>query len=115
MGAYYFFELCNPLSLQDQYIFIHDALLEAIECGMTEVTARDLPKHFKRMSSGGEFQQEFGRLSSTIHSRIAKSVYSLPTNRPKNRHTDSNLAPCKKKLAVHVRIALSHRFLSHSR
>ena len=37
-----------------QYIFIHDALLEAIECGITEVQARDLPSHFKKLQATDE-------------------------------------------------------------
>ena len=34
-------------TLQPQYIFTHDALLEAIECGVTEVAARDLQNQFQ--------------------------------------------------------------------
>ena len=40
-------EIESYWSLQDQYIFIHDAILEALTCGVTEVRARDLPNHFK--------------------------------------------------------------------
>ena len=34
-------------TMQPQYIFLHDALLEAIECGVTEVAARDLQNQFQ--------------------------------------------------------------------
>ena len=37
-----------------QYIFLHDALLEAIECGITEVQARDLPSHYKKLQATDE-------------------------------------------------------------
>ena len=36
-----------PILSQDQYIFIHDAILEALTCGVTEVRARDIPNHFQ--------------------------------------------------------------------
>lgn len=38
------------LCLQPQYIFLHDALLEAIECGVTEVAARDLQNQYQELS-----------------------------------------------------------------
>ena len=38
-----------PLLTQPQYIFIHDAILEALECGVTEVAARDLRDQYKRL------------------------------------------------------------------
>ena len=34
-----------------QYIFIHDALLEALECGMTEVPARELPSQYRQLQT----------------------------------------------------------------
>lgn len=35
---------------EDQYIFIHDALLEAVTCGNTEVPARNLGAHIQKLS-----------------------------------------------------------------
>jgi len=35
---------------EDQYVFIHDALVEAIQSGNTEVPARNLYAHLQRIS-----------------------------------------------------------------
>lgn len=35
---------------EDQYIFIHEALLEAATCGVTEVPARNLYTHIQKLS-----------------------------------------------------------------
>ena len=35
---------------EDQYVFIHDALVEAIQSGITEVAARSLYAHLQRLS-----------------------------------------------------------------
>lgn len=35
---------------EEQYIFIHDALLEAVTCGETEVPVRNLPVHIQQLS-----------------------------------------------------------------
>lgn len=34
---------------EDQYIFIHDSLLEAVTCGNTEVPARNLSNHIQKL------------------------------------------------------------------
>lgn len=36
---------------EDQYIFIHDALLEAVQCGNTEVPARNLAAHIQKLTA----------------------------------------------------------------
>ena len=35
---------------EDQYIFVHDAVLEAVLCGNTEVPARNLYAHIQRLT-----------------------------------------------------------------
>ena len=35
---------------EDQYIFIHDALLEAVTCGNTEIPARNLYVHLQKLT-----------------------------------------------------------------
>ena len=39
---------------EEQYIFIHDALLEAIESGETNIKREDFPKYVKMLQSGLE-------------------------------------------------------------
>ena len=38
---------------EDQYIFIHDAVMEAVLCGNTEVPARNLYAHIQRLTDRG--------------------------------------------------------------
>lgn len=40
----------NYQQTEEQYIFIHDALLEAVTCGETEVAVRNLPMHIQQLS-----------------------------------------------------------------
>ena len=42
---------CCQVQTEDQYIFIHDALLEAINCGNTELPAGDLYNHLHRLTT----------------------------------------------------------------
>lgn len=96
---------------EDQYIFIHDALLEAVTCGDTEVPARSLHAHLHGLlqpcvqvadggggggtrgtTSGGTLsntmtgmQHEFKKLAAirTLPGRFVSA--SLAANKPKNR------------------------------
>ena len=42
---------------QEQYIFVHDAILDAIQSGTTEVAASNLANHFKKLT---EFNKGHG-------------------------------------------------------
>lgn len=87
--------------MQSQYVFLHDALLEALECGDTEVTARDLSNKFKHLSTADlasrttGIEEEFRKLTSTIHHEHTCSNASLPSNRTKNRFQDGDTFPCE--------------------
>ncbi|XP_058805805.1 tyrosine-protein phosphatase Lar isoform X2 [Phymastichus coffea] len=83
---------------EDQYIFIHDALLEAVVCGQTEVPARNLHSHMQRLmqpASGPEalgqpdgitgMELEFKKLANI---RVDSSRFisaNLACNKHKNR------------------------------
>ncbi|XP_067028665.1 receptor-type tyrosine-protein phosphatase delta-like isoform X2 [Acropora muricata] len=75
----------------EQYIFIHDSLLEAVTCGTTEVHARNLLQHIKRLREPVEggmlgLTNEFRKLSNPHQARREKQgTGSLPINRSKNR------------------------------
>ena len=43
--------------MQEQYIFVHDAILDAIQSGTTEVAASNLANHFKKLT---EFNKGHG-------------------------------------------------------
>ncbi|PAA78987.1 hypothetical protein BOX15_Mlig026250g5 [Macrostomum lignano] len=79
---------------EDQYIFIHDCLLEAVICGNTEVPARALAAQVQRLSipepaAGGAtgMELEFRSLAHTVKPTPAHKFTSasLPANKLKNR------------------------------
>uniref|UniRef100_A0A673HKP3 protein-tyrosine-phosphatase n=1 Tax=Sinocyclocheilus rhinocerous TaxID=307959 RepID=A0A673HKP3_9TELE len=76
---------------EDQYGFIHEAVLEAVACGNTEVAARSLCSYIQNLSQveAGEhvtgIQLEFKRLAnSKAHTSRFVSA-NLPCNKFKNR------------------------------
>ena len=85
--------------LQEQYVFIHDSLLEAVTCGNTEVHARNLLHHINKLTESGEhgllgLAEEFRKLSNPNQARrLKQGAGSLPINRSKNRL--ANILPCK--------------------
>ncbi|XP_011061762.1 PREDICTED: tyrosine-protein phosphatase Lar isoform X9 [Acromyrmex echinatior] len=75
---------------EDQYIFIHDALLEAVICGNTEVPARNLHSHIQKLMqpeidniTGMEL--EFKKLSNIKADSTRFISANLPCNKHKNR------------------------------
>ncbi|XP_069023883.1 protein tyrosine phosphatase receptor type Db isoform X6 [Embiotoca jacksoni] len=76
---------------EDQYIFIHDALLEAVTCGTTEVPARNLYSYIQRLTQiePGEnvtgMELEFKRLASAKAHTSRFVSANLPCNKFKNR------------------------------
>ncbi|XP_031141642.1 protein tyrosine phosphatase receptor type Db isoform X21 [Sander lucioperca] len=76
---------------EDQYIFIHDALLEAVTCGNTEVPARNLYSYIQKLTQiePGEnvtgMELEFKRLASAKAHTSRFVSANLPCNKFKNR------------------------------
>ncbi|XP_053083607.1 receptor-type tyrosine-protein phosphatase F isoform X3 [Pangasianodon hypophthalmus] len=76
---------------EDQYIFIHEALLEAATCGVTEVPARNLYTHIQKLSQPppGEtvsaMELEFKRLANSKAHTSRFISANLPCNKFKNR------------------------------
>ncbi|XP_030241630.1 tyrosine-protein phosphatase Lar isoform X5 [Drosophila navojoa] len=76
---------------EDQYIFIHDAILEAIICGSTEVAARNLHSHLQKLltTEPGEsisgMEVEFKKLSNVKMDSSKFVTANLACNKHKNR------------------------------
>ncbi|KAG1956638.1 protein tyrosine phosphatase, receptor type, D [Pimephales promelas] len=76
---------------EEQYIFIYDALLEAVSCGNTEVPARNLYAYIQRLSQTeppehiSGMEQEFKRLANAKAHNSRFVSASLPCNKFKNR------------------------------
>ncbi|GCB61699.1 hypothetical protein scyTo_0009388, partial [Scyliorhinus torazame] len=76
---------------EDQYIFIHDALLEAVACGTTEVMARNLFSYIQKLTQveTGEhvtgMELEFKRLANSKAHTSRFISANLPCNKFKNR------------------------------
>uniref|UniRef100_A0A6I8RUV8 Receptor-type tyrosine-protein phosphatase S n=1 Tax=Xenopus tropicalis TaxID=8364 RepID=A0A6I8RUV8_XENTR len=76
---------------EDQYSFIHDALLEAVACGNTEVPARNLYTYIQKLAQIelGEhvtgMELEFKRLANSKAHTSRFISANLPCNKFKNR------------------------------
>ncbi|MGH0135996.1 UNVERIFIED_CONTAM: hypothetical protein FKN15_040223 [Acipenser sinensis] len=76
---------------EDQYIFIHEALLEAAICGNTEVPARNLYAHIQKLTqvppgdTVTSMELEFKRLANSKAHTSRFISANLPCNKFKNR------------------------------
>ncbi|KAJ8386282.1 hypothetical protein AAFF_G00174780 [Aldrovandia affinis] len=86
----------NMIQTEEQYVFIHDALLEACLCGDTSVPLSEFSLMYKEMlmvepqSNTSQLREEFQTLNSvTPHPDVEEcSIALLPRNREKNRSMD---------------------------
>uniref|UniRef100_M4AEC4 Receptor-type tyrosine-protein phosphatase U n=1 Tax=Xiphophorus maculatus TaxID=8083 RepID=M4AEC4_XIPMA len=86
----------NMIQTEEQYVFIHDAILEACLCGETGIPVSEFAPAYKEMlkvdsqSNTSQLREEFQTLNSvTPHLDVEEcSVSLMPRNREKNRSMD---------------------------
>uniref|UniRef100_H3CDW0 protein-tyrosine-phosphatase n=1 Tax=Tetraodon nigroviridis TaxID=99883 RepID=H3CDW0_TETNG len=86
----------NMIQTEEQYVFIHDAILEACLCGETAIPVSEFALTYKEMlkvdsqSNTSSLREEFQTLNSvTPHLDVEEcSISLLPRNREKNRSMD---------------------------
>lgn len=82
-------------------MFIHDAILEAIECGVTEVQARGLQEQYKQLCEVDvEIKKtglaiEYEKIDLTIHRNLRRNTGTMHFNKAKNRYgANLDAIPC---------------------
>uniref|UniRef100_G1TS27 protein-tyrosine-phosphatase n=1 Tax=Oryctolagus cuniculus TaxID=9986 RepID=G1TS27_RABIT len=86
----------NMIQTEEQYIFIHDAILEACLCGETTIPVSEFKATYKEMiridpqSNSSQLREEFQTLNSVTPALDVEecSIALLPRNRDKNRSMD---------------------------
>uniref|UniRef100_A0A8C6P390 protein-tyrosine-phosphatase n=1 Tax=Nothobranchius furzeri TaxID=105023 RepID=A0A8C6P390_NOTFU len=86
----------NMIQTEEQYVFIHDAILEACLCGETAIPVSEFVLTYKEMlkvdsqSNTSQLREEFQTLNSvTPHLDVEEcSISLMPRNREKNRSMD---------------------------
>uniref|UniRef100_A0A8C6TVH6 protein-tyrosine-phosphatase n=1 Tax=Neogobius melanostomus TaxID=47308 RepID=A0A8C6TVH6_9GOBI len=86
----------NMIQTEEQYVFIHDAILEACLCGETAIPVSEFSLTYKELlkvdsqSNTSQLREEFQTLNSvTPHLDVEEcSISLMPRNREKNRSMD---------------------------
>ena len=60
---------------EDQYVFIHDVLVEAIQCGFTEVNAQDLRVHIRKLM---EVNYDTGKATFLLQCNSSVVSFTIP-------------------------------------
>jgi len=85
--------VCYFCFYQEQYTFCHDAILEAIQCGNTQILAHDLRITLPKMEAGDKdtkvtrFDKEFkvGGISCVIEAKIHEDIKDVAVVRSFHR------------------------------
>jgi len=91
---------------EEQYIFIHNAILESVQCGNTEITAQDLRIMINKLEqlsadtkmSGFEREWKILNNVSPIPSKSSCNIAALSDNMPKNRSQNACILPADNSL-----------------
>ncbi|XP_046841964.1 titin-like isoform X3 [Xenia sp. Carnegie-2017] len=82
------------VQVEDQYIFIHNVLLEAINNGETEIPVEDFPETLKEIMSVNpetgvvRVEEEFQRLGRSVSPPAQFKTANLNCNKQKNRYAN---------------------------
>uniref|UniRef100_A0A8C9WCB0 Receptor-type tyrosine-protein phosphatase U n=1 Tax=Scleropages formosus TaxID=113540 RepID=A0A8C9WCB0_SCLFO len=117
----------NMIQSEEQYVFIHEAILEACLCGETAIAVAEFPSSYAEMlrvepqSNSSHLREEFQTLNSVTPRLDVEecSVALLPRNREKNRTMDvlppdrslAPLAAAEGESAGYINAALADGFL----
>ena len=95
--------VCN---VQDQYVFIHDAILESVTCGDTQIKAENLRRQIQKMSrvapgkTTSEFQYQFKILEQVTPNPDEVNCTAALKNKDLNRGTKYLPSECIKKFST---------------
>ena len=68
------------VQVEEQYVFIHDVLLEAIHSGYTEIRANDLRAHIKDLMQVNPASGEYCTISWSCYNRQYLALYNAVAN-----------------------------------
>ncbi|XP_028402750.1 receptor-type tyrosine-protein phosphatase S-like [Dendronephthya gigantea] len=92
-------ERVNMVQTLEQYVFLHDAVLETVLCGFTETTAENLKTEIERLQqkelnkSISEFEVEFKKLASVTYPLAPDECKSALLQKNKSKNRVSNIYP----------------------
>ena len=95
---------CMNIVMQEQYIFIHDAILEAVTCGDTQISASNLRRSIQKLSYSDPetnyigFESQFKAYISVV----ASSAVTLNAQQCINKYT-MLICTCIIILYIHMR------------
>ena len=97
------------LSHQPQYIFLHDSLLEAVECGVTEVAARDLQNQYQGLCEVNPASGKTG-LENRFQVRIKYKATLTPSTEAMEAESDmiSDMGIWQRNVNVYTPSTLVH-------